>query len=139
MNFPDAQINRVHEHKNREFSIQFKIKPEDITKEQKDLIREHYRDGTLFAVVMEPYELKTDGMIVDNLTTPKEKTVYEKLRWEVVKNKPEEDKDSIWTEFKLQAAQKKGIDIFSSKIQITSKDVWTEQEAQKELNKFLGL
>lgn len=69
---------------------------------------------------------------------PREKTVYERLRWEVVKDIwSDNEKDIAWIAFKEKAVKEKGLS--PSIIESKSSRIWTPEEAQKLIDEFQGL
>lgn len=137
MNLPDAIINRVYLTKNGETVISFKVKPEDLPPEQRETLLEYWRDGTLLQFAVERFQDENQQEGQEEVK-PREKTVYERLRWEVVKDMRDEDREAGWTNFKLETAISLGKAEKGCKY-ITSPEIWTPEEAEKLIAEFQGI
>lgn len=133
----DAIINRVYLTKSGETVISFKVKPEDLPPEQREILLEYWRDGVLLQFAVERFqdENQEDTAKEETPLKSREKTVYERLRWEVVKESPEDEKARTWEEFKMAAATSRGKNAFGG---LHGSDLWTPEEAEKLIAQFQG-
>ena len=134
-------INKVYMAKYGDLVIGLKFKREDYSNEDFQRLHEYWQDGTPLEGFefssIKPFQQEGGEYIPP---PPKEKSVYEKLRWEVVKNKPEEEKEEVWNTFKEKHYYQK----FGTRYQVwspvfPSNQIWTEEEAEELLRKFQGL
>lgn len=140
MMLQDAIINRVYITKSGETVISFKVKPEDLPPEQRETLLEYWRDGVLLQFSVERFQDENRENTAEEETPLKsrEKTVYERLRWEVVKDIwSDNEKDIAWIAFKEKAVKEKGLS--PSIIESKSSRIWTPEEAEKLIAEFQGI
>lgn len=144
MNIPETITSRVSFNKFGEMTVSFKVKKEDVTPEMRDYFMRMWEEGISLALVTQEFQSERNAeQPEEKPLEEKKKTVYERLRWEVVKNVEESFKDKAWMNYKIETAIKNNQVVNREKATgekriISSSEIWTPAEAEAEILKFQG-